>query len=341
MNFQEFADLVSRNKIPSVLFFEGSEERLKQDALKMLREKLLPEGLADLNEVLLTAPETDAIIAAAETLPFMADRRLILLRDFPAVVGRSEADDRLLSYLPYVPPTAVVLFYCVQPVKQKKIKNAVQKLGGLVRFDPLKDYEATSFVTRIFRDLGRECDDRTADLLIFTCGTDLNQLQNEAAKIAAYHPENPRISPDDVRALATPSSENRVFNLVNALISGNEGKTFSLLRDLLRNGENRTGILFMLLRQFRLMQQIKIMLYEKRSPKDIQEALGIKNAWAAQQTMKQAASYTGRQVRDAVALCLNTDYEVKSGALREEGALETVMLRLLLMRKPEKKSATV
>ncbi|MCR4875693.1 MAG: hypothetical protein K5922_00810, partial [Clostridiales bacterium] len=81
--------------------------------------------------------------------------------------------------------------------------------------------------------------------------------------------------------------------------------------------------------------------YEKRSPKDIQEALGIKNAWAAQQTMKQAASYTGRQVRDAVALCLNTDYEVKSGALREEGALETVMLRLLLMRKPEKTSATV
>ena len=88
-------------------------------------EALLPEGLEDLNETRLAAPETDGIIAAAETLPFMSDRRLVLLRDHPAVVGRADADDHLLTYLPSVPPTAVLLFYCVLPVRQKKIRISV------------------------------------------------------------------------------------------------------------------------------------------------------------------------------------------------------------------------
>ena len=334
MNSQEFSALVARNEIPSVLFFEGREEHLKQEALKSLRQKLLPPGMEDLNEARLAAPETDEIIAAAETLPFLADRRLIVIRDYPAIVGRSEAEDRLLSYLPSVPPTAVLLFYCVQPVKQKKIKNVVQKLGGLVKFEPLKDRELTSFVTGAFHDLGRECDARTADALIFTVGTDMNQLLNEIAKIAAFHPEDPKVHPDDIAALASPSAEVKVFSLVDALIAGKDGKAFALLQDLLRNGESRTGILFMVLRQFRLMQHIKIMQYEKLTSAQIYEALGM-SPWSGQQYVKQAASYTGRQVKEAVALCLNTDYEVKAGLLREEGALESVMLRLLQLRKPK------
>ena len=125
MNQAEFLDRLAQGHIPSVLFFEGPEEHLKQEALLALRKALLPEGLEDLNETRLAAPETDGIIAAAETLPFMSDRRLVLLRDHPAVVGRAEADDQLLTYLPSVPPTAVLLFYCVLPVRQKKIRNAV------------------------------------------------------------------------------------------------------------------------------------------------------------------------------------------------------------------------
>ena len=86
--------------------------------------------------------------------------------------------------------------------------------------------------------------------------------------------------------------------------------------------------------QFRLMQHIKIMQYEKKSPADIYAALGM-GSWVAQQYVRQAASYTGRQVKNAVALCLETDLNIKSGKLREEGALEALMIRLLLIRKKE------
>ena len=334
MNHLEFSRLLDQKKIPSVLLFEGPEEYLKETALRNLRKALLPEGLEDLNENRLDSPDTAALIAAAETLPFMAERRLILLRDYSAVTGRGEADEKLLEYLTHVPSTAVILFYCVLPIRQKKIRNLVQKQGGLVEFKPLGDRELTSFVTGAFHDLGRECDARTADLLVFTSGHDLNLLLGEISKIASYHPEMPRIDPADVRALATPSSESRVFDMVNAILAEDENRAFSLLRTLLQNGESRIMILGMLLRQFRLMQHIKIMQYEKKSPADIYAALGM-GSWVAQQYVRQAASYTGRQVKNAVALCLETDLNIKSGKLREEGALEALMIRLLLIRKKE------
>ena len=333
MDHLEFARRLEQRSLPSVLFFEGPEEHLKQTALQNLRRALLPEGMEELNESRLNAPETDELIAAAETLPFMADQRLILLRDHPAATGRAEADDRLLEYLPQAPSTAVIVFYCVQPVRQKKIKNAVQKLGGLVEFKPLTVAALTSFITDAFHQQGRECDARTADLLIFIAGADTNRLLNEVAKISAYHPEEPRVSAEDIQALAVPTSESKVFSLVDAILAGQAARAFSLLESLLLSGETRTMILFMLMRQFRLMQHIKIMQYEKRTQQQMMDGLSM-NPYAFRQLLRQASGYNGRQVKEAVALCLDTDYQVKSGRLREEGAVESVMLRLLQLKKP-------
>ncbi len=334
MDRDTFARRLARKELPSVLLFDGPEEYLKQQALSDLRKALLPAGLEELNETLLEAPETDAIIAAAETLPLMADRRLILLRDYPPLVGRAEADQRLIDYLPSVPASSVLLFYCVQKTDaRKKLYAAIKKMDGVVSFQPLKDLALTSFVVRAFQSQGRACDERTADLLIFISGGDTARLLSEVAKIAALHPEEPSVSPEDVKALAVPSIESRIFSLTDAVVAGQNGKAFSLLRSLLLSGEDRVGILAMLLRQYRLLQHVKIMQYEKRGNDFIRQSLGVP-AFAAGQYIRQAASYTGSQVKEAVRLCLAADEDFKTGRLNPEGGLETVMLKLLMLRKP-------
>ena len=258
MDRKDFDRLLSQGKIPSVLLFEGEEEHMKQSALDALQKKLLPEGLEELNRTLLDAPETDQIIAAAETLPFMADRRLVIVRNHPALIGRAEADDRLAEYLPSVPPSAVLLFFCTQkPDGRKKLYTVIKKLNGVVVFSPLRDRELTTFVTSAFRDLGKECDERTADFLIFTSGSDTGLLLTEIAKVAAHAGESPVIHPDSVRAVATPSTECTVFQMVDAVVSGQSSRAFLLMRNQLLAGADRMYMLSMLLRQFRLLQHIK------------------------------------------------------------------------------------
>ena len=332
MDRKDFDRLLSQNKIPSLLLFEGDEEYLKQSALSALRKLLLPEGFEDLNETVLDAPETDQLIAASETLPFMADRRLVIVRDHPALIGRAEADDRLANYLFSVPASTVLLFYCAKkPDGRKKLYTTIKKQNGIVTFSALKERELTAFVTSAFRDLGRECDERTADFLVFTCGTDAGQLMTEIAKIASHSGGGAPVHPDEVKALATPSTECTVFQMVDAVVSGQNDRAFRLMRNQLLNGTDRLYMLSMLLRQFRLLQHIRIMQYEKCSRDAIRSALGVP-PFAADQYMRQASMYTNAQIKKAVAICFDTEYAVKSGRLNQEGSLESVMLKLANLR---------
>lgn len=334
MDRKDFEKSLSQGKIPSVLLFEGEEEHLKQTALDSLYRKLLPEGLEEMNLTLLDAPETDQIVAAAETLPFMADRRVIVIRNHPALTGRAEADDRLMEYLPYAPASAVIVFYCTQkPDGRKKLYTVIKKLNGIVVFAPLRDRELTSFITSAFKDLGKECDERTADFLVFTCGSDTGLLLTEIGKIAAHAGDAPSVSADSIRAVATPSTECTVFQMVDAVVTGQSTRAFQLMRNQLLEGTDRLYMISMLLRQFRLLQHVKIMQYEKRSAADIRSALGVP-PFVVDQYIRQASLWSNGQVKSAVNTCFDAEFGVKSGRIALDGALESVMLKLLTLRTP-------
>lgn len=335
MDRREFLTRLEKRQIPSVLLFEGEEAWLKQSAVEALRKAYLPQGLEDLNEARLEAPEADVLIATAETVPFMAERRLILIRDYPALIGRAEADDRLVAYLPRVPSSAILLFDCIQkPDARKKLYTAIKKLDGIVTFSALKGRELTTFVISAFREREKECDERTAEYLIFSSGSDTARLLTEIDKISSLRPESKDISPEDIRTLAIPSAESTVFQMVDAVVSGQDARAFSLLRIQLKAGESRVAILAMLLRQFRLMQHIKIMQFERKSEREIISALNM-GTYIGGQYVRQSSAWTNRQIKQAVQLCLDTDFKIKSGELNQEGALEAVMLRLLLLKKEE------
>ncbi len=342
MERTEFMKLLSEGRIPSVLLFEGEEAHLMQSALEELRRVLLPPGLEELNESRLENPEPDALIAAAETVPMMADRRLVVIRDYPSLVGRAETEDKVISYLPRVPKETVLLFLCVQnPNKKKKLYTTIAKMGGVVTFSRMAGSELTTFVTRAFRDLGRECDERTAEFLIFTCGQDTSTLLAEIGKIAARRTDGSPVHPEDIRELAVPTSESTVFQITEAVIAGQDARAFALVREALRRGETQVMILALLLRQFRIMQHIRIGRYEKKPEREIQSMLTqvfhIPPSMTSQY-IRQAASWTNRQIKMAVHLCIDTDYAVKSGQLNQEGSLESVLLKLLLLRKNELES---
>lgn len=334
MDRKEFELALAERRLPSVLLFEGEEEQLKQESLALLRRTLLPAGMEALNETVLENPETDRLIADAETQPFMADRRLVTVRDFPALTGRAEADEKLITWLPSVPGSTILLFYCTgKPDGRKKLYSTVKKLGGVVTFAALRGAELVRFVTDAFKEEGKECDERTAEYLVFTVGDDAGLLRTEIRKLASYAGDRPAVLASDVSALATPSTECTVFQMVDAVVTGQKSRALLLLRNQLLTGTDRMSILAMLLRQYRLLQHIKIMQYEKRGGDYIRSALGVPS-FAVEQYLRQASGYTGGQIKKAVNICFDTEYAVKSGRIQQEGAVESVVIRLLTLREP-------
>lgn len=332
MDRKEFSQLLKAGKVQGAYLFEGVEENIKAATLQALRKAILPEGLEELNETLMDAPQTDAIIAACETLPFMADKRLIIVREHPALTGRADADEWLIAYIPQVPESAVLVFLCRGKADaRKKLYTAIKKANGIVSFAPLTDAELNSWIIKTFNSLGKSITPQTASVLSFTVGNDTALLRLEIEKLAALAGDRDTITEADVQSVATRSVECTVFEMVDAVVAGQQGKAFGLLRDMLTTGSDRLGILAMLLRQFRLMQHIKIMQFEKLSPNDIKQRLGIA-PFAAERCMRQASGYTGGQVKKAVQICLNAEFKVKSGSWNQEGALESAMLEIFALK---------
>ena len=332
MDRKDFTQLIKTGKVQGAYLFEGVEENIKAATLTALRKAILPEGFEELNESLMDSPATDAIIAACETLPFMADKRLVVVREHPALTGRADADEKLIAYIPQVPESTVLVFIAQGKADaRKKLYSAIKKINGIVTFSALTDGELNAWVVKNFSGLGKTCSAQVAALLTFTVGSDTALLRTEIEKLAALTGERDAITEADVQAVATRSVECTVFELVDAVVAGQQGKAFGLLRDMLTSGSDRLGILAMLLRQFRLMQHIKIMQFEKLSSQDIKQRLGIA-PFAAERCMRQASGYSGGQVKRAVRICLDAEYRVKSGQWNQEGALEKAMLEIFALR---------
>ena len=127
MNHTEFFAQVKAGQLRGAYLFEGTEEYIKSSALAAAEKALLPEGMEQLNETVLENPPTDALVAAAETLPFLAEKRLVVVRELAALTGRSESDERLLDYIGKIPDTCVVIFYV-----QGKV-DALKKLAAALK----------------------------------------------------------------------------------------------------------------------------------------------------------------------------------------------------------------
>ncbi|MGN0794654.1 MAG: DNA polymerase III subunit delta [Aristaeellaceae bacterium] len=333
MDRKEFHQLVRDGRVQGVYLFDGPEENIKAAALQSLRQAILPEGMEELNESVMDNPATDALVAACETLPFLADRRLVVVREHPALTGRAEAEEKLLSYLAHVPDSCVLVFLARGKADaRKKLYTTIRKHGAIVTFNALTDAEVEQWVVRTFQSLGKSCSPRVASLLAFTVGSDTALLRTEIEKLTALAGDRDEILESDVQSVATRSLECTVFEMVDAVVAGQEGKAFGLLRDMLTTGSDRLGILAMLLRQYRLMQHIKIMQYEKVPMPEIRQKLGVA-PFAAERMLRQSAGYSGGEIRQAVDICLQTEYNVKSGQLNQEGALEAAMLQLFALRR--------
>lgn len=333
MTHMEFFKALKEGTYASLYLFEGEEEYVKQQALAQLRAALLPEGLEQLNETLLDNPSAEDVLSAAETLPMMAERRLVLVRECTLLSsGRAKDEaaqsEALADYLPRVPESCCLVFYCRGMADgRKKLTAALRKAATVVRFDPLEDAALTTWMRSRLKPLGKAISAQNAALLAFTSGRDLLTLSLELEKLAAYRPERTEIEMEDIQTLATRTLECTVFQWVDAILAGNEKDAFVLLRAMRGQGESAVGVLAMLIRQFRILLHLRLMKAEGRPGAEMQKLLGIPG-FALRRAEDQAARFPVEGLRSSLNLLLDTDDAIKSGRMREDAALERALLLL-------------
>lgn len=332
-----FFDEIKAGTIRNVYFFYGPEAYIRKGALAALEKKVLMPGLEGMNRTIMQNPSAQAVIETCETLPMMSDYRLIVVQDCALLASgkaKDEAQDSALlaEYLSRVPQTTCLVFDAGAAVdKRKKLCQALLKQPGAVSFDALDDAQLARWMNQALRPLGKKMDRTACDALAFTSGRDLTLLSGELQKLAAYAGEREAITPEDIEQIATHTAECTVFAMVDALSAGQAQQAFTLLNVLLSGGEQRIGILAMITRHYRQMMHLCAMQAQRMPQGQIAKALGIP-PFALTRLARQVGKRPYEELKACVEECVRTDYDIKRGALREDAALERLMLMMAKKR---------
>ena len=334
VTWTQYFDQLKGGDIAPVYLFTGPEAFVKEQALAQLREALLPAGLEAMNETTFEgyAP-AQSIIEAAETLPFLGERRLVVVRDWPALMpgkARNETQDAdaLAAWLPRAPQSCCLVFYLRDAFDgRKKASASLSKAGRAVAFDHLPDDKLASWLRARARQAGGSIDPAATARLSFLAGRDLTRLAGEIDKLVAYAGSGGTITDAMVDALVAPSLESTVFQMIDCLMDRQLPRAIELTRVMLSSGETRIGILAMLTRQMRLLTHMKLLKSDGLSLPAIERQLAL-NHYAAMRMEKQAARLSAERLEEAYRACVDADFSIKQGKARDEDALNELLFTL-------------
>ena len=166
-----------------VYLFHGDDDYLKEEKVRALIDRATDAGTRDFNLEVRRASETDggALGLALDSLPMMAERRVVILRDVTTL--KKDARTVLSKYLERPAPDTVLVLVAGTGTKPDA---ALLDAATAVEFKPLGDSDLMKWVAHHASTLGVAIEPRAAELLCSATGNDLALLSGEIDKLRSY-----------------------------------------------------------------------------------------------------------------------------------------------------------
>lgn len=263
------------------------------------------------------------ILGMADTMPFFAEKRLILVEDSGFFKGGGEAES-LAEYLPNVPDTTCLLFVETEVDKRSKLYKAVKKHGYAAEMVRQEPAQLARWAAGVLAREGKKITGRTMDLFLSKTGDDMENILSELDKLISYTLGRDVITDADVEAVCVTQVTNKIFDMITAISSRQTRKAMDLYEDLLTLKEPPMRILFLIARQFNQILQVKELMGKGMDKSTIASKLKLA-PFVAGKIMLQAKSFTKEQIFSYVNLCVDAEEAVKTGKLADRLAVELLI----------------
>ena len=280
-----------------------------------------------------TVPE---ILGAALAYPFLADKRLVIVRDLLVWITRKgagetgkQAVEGLLSALPTLPEWARVVF--VERGKladsNKVLKLAQSDANGYEKaFIAPKD--STSWIIKRAKEVyNAAIEPAAATALASVTVGDLRRADNELFKLVSYVSGERAINEADVTLLTPYVADASMFEMVDALAEGRGKVALALVHRLVEQEDEVFGLYGMITRQFRLLLLAKEHLASGGSPREIASAVGV-HPYVAEKLAKQTRSFSLEQLETIYRALQDYDFKMKTGQIKPFLALDLLIAGL-------------
>jgi len=329
----------------------GEDELTRSEELARLREKLGDPTVASLNTAVFNGRDVSltALVQACNALPFMSNRRLVIVQDFwlrfEQREGRKVKDRQpkisaadaafikgLLEYLPRLPETTRLAFV------ESRSLSPTNPVFSVLPADKKRAY-VKEFIAPQGRELERWIEQRMAvkggsivpqatQELARMVGNDLRQLDQELEKLLAYANFQRPVTMSDVHALVHAAQTANVFALVDAIGLRQIEHATRYLHELLDSGAAPMYLLSMIERQFRILLQVKELRERRASTAEMQRTLGIRQEFVIEKSLRQAQHFAMARLESIYSHLADVEQAIKTGEIGEVLALDMLVAEL-------------
>ena len=278
MQYKQFFNKLNKDDLGNYYLFTGEEEYMMNLALKTMKDKYVDEDFETLNYTNLEGKDTsiDEIVNATETLPFMSQKKLIVLKDVALFFKELKDSQKkeLYKILDNLGDFLILIFLDSDSSlnKNTKLYREAKKQDRQVDFSKLYGQDRNKFISKIAKANGKEISAPNIKHFLGQSGyggkdssLNLYELENEFLKIVDYA-KGDEISKEDIDSILIKSIDTNIFEFLDAFNNKKLDRSLMLLNVMVESGEPVGRIFFMMVRQVRLV--LGCLLYKKKGYND-------------------------------------------------------------------------
>ncbi|MEM7248218.1 MAG: DNA polymerase III subunit delta [Acidobacteriota bacterium] len=217
---------------PPLLLFLGEDRRELEDALNELENRLVEEDFRPMNSARLRGSETEVaeLLNLCATLPLMAERRVVVVREPEQLKGDIDA---FIEFLGEPPAETCLVLVPTKFDKRQRLSKAILDAATTVSFEAPGPQELEAWVARILGRDGLSLSPDAFALLADLVEANTLLLSHELEKLALYCHGREVVEREDVEALLGRSRSIEVWDLTNAIEDGRPDEAAAALQRLL------------------------------------------------------------------------------------------------------------
>ena len=314
---------IKTGEFQSVYLLYGEEEYLKKQYRDKLKKAISGDDTMNYSYFEGNKIVVKEVIDMANTLPFFAQKRLIIIENSGFFKSSQE---ELADFIKNMPDYLIFVFVESEVDKRNKVYKAVSTAGYICEMKQQSTSVLVQWIVTLLKNEGKTIDRPAVDLLLSKTGAGMDLIYAEVEKLVSYCIDRQQITAEDVEAVCTTQTTSRIFDMITAIATKKQKQALDLYYDLLLLKEPPMRILYLLTRQFKLLMEVKDLVGKRYDKSSIAKTVGL-HPFVAGKYMQQCRTFEKKELRTILEEAVDTEEMVKTGRLNDVMSVELFIVK--------------
>lgn len=328
-DYQNLFRKLKGGEVGPLYLFAGAEEYLVEEAIRLIKERLVVRGEEEVNFDMLFGSETNAwaILEKVEAVGFFGRRRLVVVQSADSLRDRK----LLISYCKEPFKSSCLVLVDSKIDSKDELQSMLLSLKDAVvsHFWPLFPNQIPTWIQERVRQRGKLISYECAEVLQELAGGSLRNLAQEIEKLVIYTGVRKSIEEEDVLTVIGSGSAENIFKLADAVGGKQLDNALKIFNQLKNKGDDFVAVLGLLIRHFRILWQIKEMDENGVAMLEMSKVTKIKPLFL-KNYLQQIKNFSYDELKDVFRRILQTDTQIKTGITEPRTALESLLVSFAL-----------